>query len=65
MTVFEFTIDIARKAGELIKQERSKAELIHEYKNGIELVTNADLKADKLIVSAIKQHYPDDFILSE
>ncbi len=65
MTVFDFTLDIARKAGELIKQERSNAELTHEYKNGIELVTNADLKADKLIVSAIKQHYPDDFILSE
>lgn len=65
MTVFEFTLNIAREAGQLINAERNKAALTHEYKNGIELVTNADLLADKLIVSAIKQQYPNDFILSE
>ncbi|MFT4862279.1 MAG: myo-inositol-1(or 4)-monophosphatase [Pseudohongiellaceae bacterium] len=65
MTVFEFTLNIAREAGQLINKERNKAELTYEYKNGIELVTNADLMADNLIVSAIKQQYPDDFILSE
>ena len=65
MTVFEFTLNIAREAGQLIHNERNSAELTHEYKKGIELVTNADLMADNLIVSAIKQQYPDDFILSE
>lgn len=65
MTVFEFTKSIARQAGVLINDERNKAQLTHAYKNGIELVTNADLMADKLIVSAIKQQYPTDFIVSE
>jgi myo-inositol-1(or 4)-monophosphatase len=65
MTVFEFTLRIAREAGQLIQTERNKAELTHNYKNGIELVTNADLMADNLIVSAIKEQYPGDFILSE
>ena len=65
MSVFEFTLDIARQAGELIDNERSKAGLVHQYKFGNELVTNADLMADKLIVEAIGKHYPDSFILSE
>jgi myo-inositol-1(or 4)-monophosphatase len=65
MTVFEFTLKIARDAGQLIQTERNKAELTHNYKNGIELVTNADLLADNFIVSAIKAQYPADVIISE
>lgn len=65
MTEFEFTLKIARQAGELIVKERSKNALTHQYKNGQELVTNADLMADKLIVDAIKSAYPSHQILSE
>lgn len=65
MTEFDFSLKIARQAGELILEERSKNELTHQYKNGQELVTNADLMADKLIVQAIKSAYPSHHILSE
>lgn len=65
MTVFEFTLKLARQAGELILEQRSNNELTHQYKNGQELVTNADLLADKLIVESIKSAYPNHHILSE
>lgn len=65
MTPFELTVDLARQAGILIVEERNKAALTQEYKNGVELVTSADLMADKLIVDGIKARYPDDYILSE
>jgi myo-inositol-1(or 4)-monophosphatase len=65
MTVFEFTLELAREAGELIVDQRNNAELTHQYKNGQELVTNADLLADKLIIESIKASYPSHHILSE
>ena len=49
----QFTIDLARQAGEMIRTERAEADLEHSYKFGNELVTQADLKADKLICDAI------------
>ena len=61
----DFALSLARKAGELIVHERKTATLSREYKNGNELVTNVDLKADRLICDAISQAYPDHFILSE
>ena len=65
MTVFEFTQKLAREAGELIVDQRNNAQLTHQYKNGQELVTNADLLADKLIIGSIKARYPGHHILSE
>jgi myo-inositol-1(or 4)-monophosphatase len=65
MTVFEFTQKLAREAGELIVDQRNNAQLTHQYKNGQELVTNADLLADKLIIDGIKARYPRHHILSE
>jgi myo-inositol-1(or 4)-monophosphatase len=61
----DFTIDLARKAGQLIIAERDQAQLEHSYKYGNELVTSADLKADRLIVDTIKAQFPDHYILSE
>ncbi|WP_097459058.1 inositol monophosphatase family protein [Mangrovitalea sediminis] len=60
-----FARDIARKAGEIITQERAGDALEHRYKAQQELVTSADLKADALITGAIREQYPSHRILSE
>lgn len=60
-----FTQAVAREAGQLIKDERAAAALSHEYKDGDELVTNADIKADQLICKAIAKQFPAHQILSE
>ncbi|MCP4179863.1 MAG: inositol monophosphatase [bacterium] len=62
--ILEFSINLAHKAGELIKAEREK-KLVLDYKNGIELVTSADLMSDKLIREEIQKYYPGHNIYSE
>ena len=44
--LMNFAQGVAREAGELILCEREQADLVHNYKGGNELVTNADIKAD-------------------
>ena len=56
---------LAREAGELIVAERQKASLSHDFKDGNELVTSADLKADELICSSLMSQFPDTLIKSE
>lgn len=63
--IINFTEALARDAGQLIVDERAKAALSREYKNGDELVTNADIKADDFICAAIARRFPDHQILSE
>ena len=63
--ILQFTLSVARSAGELIVQERTGATLSSEFKHGIELVTSADLKADRLICERIAQQFPHHYILSE
>lgn len=62
----EFTVSIALEAGSAIKnlQESDLVEI--DYKGtSNNLVTTADLAADKIIVSAIKAKFPPHKILSE
>lgn len=56
---------IALEAGELIKDIRSKGSLEHQYKDQQELVTNADLAADKMIMERLKQSFPEHRFLTE
>jgi myo-inositol-1(or 4)-monophosphatase len=63
--VLQFTLAVARAAGDLIVHERARAALTLELKNGNELVTNADLAADSLICERISQQFPEHHILSE
>lgn len=63
--ILDFTEALARDAGKLIVDERANAALSHEYKNGDELVTNADIKADDFICAAIGKQFPEHRILSE
>jgi len=63
--IADFAEQIARQAGQLIKRERDTGSVETDYKAQHELVTNADLKADKLITSAIRERFPDHRIMSE
>lgn len=62
--IADFALETALDAGKLIIEERSRG-LEHDYKDGQELVTQADLKADRLIGDAIRARFPDHRILSE
>ncbi len=64
--MLDFIKALAHQAGELIVRERSQPEsLSRSFKAGDELVTSADLKADELICTAIRQRFPEHRILSE
>ena len=61
----EFTKDLAIQAGQLIRKRRESGRLERDFKGGIELVTDADLAAEKLIKKAIKASHSGDAILAE
>jgi len=61
----QFTQAIALAAGELISAKRQAGKLDQQYKDQHELVTSADIAADKLIIARIKARYPEHRILSE
>lgn len=57
--------ETAIEAGQLIKKMRNEGALEHQYKDQQELVTNADLAADTLIIERIKEVFPDHRFLTE
>ncbi len=61
----QFARELAMKAGSMIKAEREKGSLSENYKDQHELVTSADIAADKLIIAAIQKKYPKHRIMSE
>lgn len=63
--VLHFATALAEQAGELIVEMRSAKQLDVSFKRGVELVTNADLAADKLITEQIRTRFPEDDILAE
>jgi len=63
--ILQFAQQLARDAGEVMLGERESANLNRDYKDGIELVTQADLKVDALICQRIRKQFPDHAILSE
>ncbi|MBW7471317.1 inositol monophosphatase family protein [Marinobacter sp. M216] len=64
-TITDFAEQLAREAGELIRRERDENTLRTDYKAQSELVTHADVMADKFITGAIRERFPDHRILSE
>ncbi len=64
-TIADFAEPLAREAGDLIRHEREHTTLRTDYKDQTELVTHADLMADKLITEAIQARFPGHRILSE
>jgi myo-inositol-1(or 4)-monophosphatase len=61
----KFASQMAQDAGTLIAKERSKGNLSQQYKDQHELVTSADLAADKLIIERIQARFPEHRIMSE
>lgn len=60
-----FTQSIALTAGEMISKKRQAGDYDQQYKDQHELVTSADIAADKLIIARIRERYPEHRILSE
>ena len=63
--LLDFARELAREAGGLIAEEQRQTGMIREFKRGNELVTEADLKADRLIHERISGKFPEHGILSE
>jgi myo-inositol-1(or 4)-monophosphatase len=63
--IAQFAQDLAIEAGNLIAEHRQSGTVRHNYKDQQELVTSADIAADKLIIESIKKTYPSHRILSE
>jgi myo-inositol-1(or 4)-monophosphatase len=59
-----FAVDLARKAGALLKEQFNHRHEI-QYKGDINLVTEADKMSEDLIIEAINRNFPDHGILSE
>ena len=59
-----FATDIAQQAGQLLKEGLGRPREIR-YKGAIDLVTEMDVAAEKVITDAIRATYPDHAILAE
>ena len=59
-----FAVDLARRAGFLLKKKFSQTHKIH-YKGKINIVTEADKMSEDLIIGSIIRKFPDHGILSE
>jgi myo-inositol-1(or 4)-monophosphatase len=62
--LLNFAIQTAREAGQILAERFGRAIKITP-KGVIDIVTEADLAAEKLIIERIKSHYPRHAILSE
>ncbi len=65
MTPEKFIQDIARQAGKITLEFFKKAEVQYTKKHALDVVTQADLAANKFIVESIKEEFPNDGIISE
>jgi len=63
--ILRVATDLAHEAGEGIVEARAERQLTLSYKDGVELLTSADLSADRLICAGIESAFPDHSILSE
>jgi myo-inositol-1(or 4)-monophosphatase len=61
--VLNFAIQVARDAGNLLVQRLGAAQISN--KGDIDLVTEADIAAEELIIDRIRSHYPLHGILAE
>jgi myo-inositol-1(or 4)-monophosphatase len=63
--MLDFAIQTARDAGRVLAEKFGRASLAVTRKGEIDLVTEADLAAEQLIVERIRSHYPRHAILAE
>lgn len=65
MELMIFARDLARDAGQLLRSGYGRAERIQTKGSHVDLVTEYDLKAEKLIIDRIRNEFPEHAILSE
>jgi myo-inositol-1(or 4)-monophosphatase len=61
----DFALDTARQAGQLLRDLYRQRHTVSHKSSDIDLVTEADLASERLIVDAIRARFPDHHILSE
>jgi len=57
--------EAARKAGELVLSMEHAGDLVVTTKHTNDFVTNADKASEQLIISTVKEHFPDEDFLGE
>lgn len=63
--MLDFAIQTAREAGRVLSEKFGRASLAVTRKGDIDIVTEADLAAERLIVERISSYYPRHAILTE
>jgi myo-inositol-1(or 4)-monophosphatase len=63
--LLDFAIQTARDAGRILAERFGRASLRVQHKGDIDLVTEADLASERLIVERISSYYPRHAILTE
>jgi len=58
-------IDLARRAGALLRAGYEQAHTVEHKSSVIDLVTEVDRASEALLVGAIREHFPDHAILAE
>ena len=61
----EFAISTARAAGQLLRQRYRQHHSVHLKSSDIDVVTDADIASERLIVDALRRRFPDHRIFSE
>lgn len=57
-------VELAHEAGKLLKEELWRARHV-EYKGEIDLVTDADRMAERILIDGIRESFPDHAVLAE
>jgi myo-inositol-1(or 4)-monophosphatase len=63
--LLDFAIETAREAGRVLAERFGRASLEVSHKGDIDLVTESDLAAERVIVERIRSYYPRHAILAE
>ena len=63
--LLSFAKDLASQAGALVKDIRERGDFTRSTKSGTDVLTSADIAAEKLIISKIKERFPSHSLLAE
>ena len=61
----QFALDLAKEAGRTQLRYFGNISSVIKKSSNIDLVTNADIKSEEIIISRIKEKYPDHSIITE
>ena len=61
----DFVVELAKEAGQVLMDYFERRLIVESKSSEIDLVTEADVASERLIVKAIRERYPEHSILSE